>query len=130
MVLAGLGMGALIGVLYAPKAGRETREDIANSALDAKQRAAELVEQSAAELACVTAHRDRRPLSALRFGMQHVAGSKRGPAWLELDSKRTPVEMDRLDERRGPVGLTRSSPRGRRPGPSTARVAPARPRQP
>jgi gas vesicle protein len=43
--LAGLGMGALIGVLYAPKAGRETREDIANSALDAKQRAAELVEQ-------------------------------------------------------------------------------------
>ncbi len=27
--LAGLGLGALIGVLYAPKSGRETREDIA-----------------------------------------------------------------------------------------------------
>ena len=31
--------------------------------------------------------------------MEHVAGSKRGPAWLELDSERTPVEVDRLDER-------------------------------
>ena len=31
--LAGLGVGALIGVLYAPKAGKETREDLMNSAL-------------------------------------------------------------------------------------------------
>jgi len=30
--LAGLGVGALVGILYAPKSGRETREDIANSA--------------------------------------------------------------------------------------------------
>jgi gas vesicle protein len=30
--LAGLGLGALIGVLYAPKAGRETREDLMSSA--------------------------------------------------------------------------------------------------
>jgi gas vesicle protein len=30
--LAGLGVGALVGVLYAPKSGRETREDLANSA--------------------------------------------------------------------------------------------------
>jgi gas vesicle protein len=30
--LAGLGVGALIGILYAPKSGRETREDIAQSA--------------------------------------------------------------------------------------------------
>jgi len=29
--LAGLGVGALIGVLYAPKAGKETREDLANA---------------------------------------------------------------------------------------------------
>ena len=43
--LAGLGIGTLIGVLYAPKAGKETREDIANSALEAKQKAAEMVEQ-------------------------------------------------------------------------------------
>lgn len=30
--LAGLGFGALIGVLYAPRAGRETRDAIKNSA--------------------------------------------------------------------------------------------------
>ncbi len=30
--LAGLGVGALAGILYAPKSGRETREDLANSA--------------------------------------------------------------------------------------------------
>jgi gas vesicle protein len=43
--LAGLGVGALIGVLYAPKAGKETREDLMNGALEAKEKAAELVEQ-------------------------------------------------------------------------------------
>lgn len=30
--LAGLGVGALVGVLYAPKSGRETRDDIAQGA--------------------------------------------------------------------------------------------------
>ena len=30
--LAGLGVGALVGILYAPKSGRETREDIATGA--------------------------------------------------------------------------------------------------
>jgi gas vesicle protein len=29
--LAGLGIGALVGILYAPKAGRETREDLLDS---------------------------------------------------------------------------------------------------
>ncbi len=29
---AGLGVGALVGILYAPKSGRETRDDLANSA--------------------------------------------------------------------------------------------------
>ena len=32
--LAGLGIGALVGILYAPKSGRETREDIISSAKD------------------------------------------------------------------------------------------------
>jgi gas vesicle protein len=52
--LAGLGLGALAGVLYAPKAGKETREDLKASALDAKDRAAVLAQQAqekAAELA-------------------------------------------------------------------------------
>ena len=30
--LAGLGIGSLVGILYAPKSGKETREDITNSA--------------------------------------------------------------------------------------------------
>jgi gas vesicle protein len=30
--VAGLGLGALVGVLYAPKAGREIREEVANNA--------------------------------------------------------------------------------------------------
>ena len=44
--LAGLGLGAVVGVLYAPKSGRETREDIVNSALEAKERAAAYAQQS------------------------------------------------------------------------------------
>ena len=43
--LAGLGLGAIVGVLYAPKSGRETREDLVNGALDAKERAAALAQQ-------------------------------------------------------------------------------------
>ena len=35
--LAGMGVGALIGVLYAPKSGRETREDIAQGAREGKE---------------------------------------------------------------------------------------------
>jgi gas vesicle protein len=30
--LAGLGVGAVVGILYAPKSGRETREDLAQGA--------------------------------------------------------------------------------------------------
>src|SRR6185437_2547975 len=43
--LAGLGVGALVGVLYAPKAGKETREDLVASALDAREKAAALAAQ-------------------------------------------------------------------------------------
>ena len=43
--IAGLGVGALIGVLYAPKAGKETREDLIAGAKDAKKRAAALVDE-------------------------------------------------------------------------------------
>ena len=43
--LAGLGIGALVGVLYAPKSGVETRADIVSGALDAKEKAAGLAQQ-------------------------------------------------------------------------------------
>lgn len=37
--LAGLGIGALVGVLYAPKSGKETRDDIVAGALEARDKA-------------------------------------------------------------------------------------------
>jgi gas vesicle protein len=40
--LAGLGIGALVGVLYAPKAGKDTRDDLVAGALDAKDKATKL----------------------------------------------------------------------------------------
>ena len=43
--LAGLGVGALVGVLYAPKAGTETRSDLAQQAADAKEKAAAYAQQ-------------------------------------------------------------------------------------
>lgn len=46
--LAGLGLGALIGVLYAPKAGKETREELMSSAREGteylKQRSRDAVD--------------------------------------------------------------------------------------
>jgi gas vesicle protein len=44
--LAGLGVGALVGVLYAPKTGRETREDLVAGAMDAKDRASVMAHQA------------------------------------------------------------------------------------
>ncbi|MDE1162086.1 MAG: YtxH domain-containing protein [Acidobacteriaceae bacterium] len=43
--LAGLGLGALVGVLYAPKSGKETREELVAGAMDARERANELYSQ-------------------------------------------------------------------------------------
>jgi gas vesicle protein len=53
--LAGLGIGALVGVLYAPKSGKETREDLVASALDAKDRAAVLAQQAQDKAAAMAA---------------------------------------------------------------------------
>ena len=35
--LAGLGLGALVGILYAPKSGRETREQLMSSVDDGRE---------------------------------------------------------------------------------------------
>ncbi len=48
--LAGLGLGALVGILYAPKSGRETREDLVATAKDGTEyvrvRAREVVDEA------------------------------------------------------------------------------------
>ena len=50
--VAGLGLGALLGVLYAPKSGRETRDDLAQGVRDGQDylvtRSAQVKEQAAA----------------------------------------------------------------------------------
>ena len=43
--LAGLGVGALVGVLYAPKSGMDTRDDLMSASLEAKDKAAALAQQ-------------------------------------------------------------------------------------
>ena len=43
--LAGLGVGALVGVLYAPKSGTETRADLMQGAADAQKKASEYAQQ-------------------------------------------------------------------------------------
>ena len=48
--LAGLGIGALVGVLYAPKSGKETRDELASSARDAREKAMGYVDQSKEQL--------------------------------------------------------------------------------
>jgi gas vesicle protein len=48
--LAGLGVGALVGILYAPKSGRETREDIANSAREGSEYLRTRTKQAAEEV--------------------------------------------------------------------------------
>jgi gas vesicle protein len=59
--LAGVGVGALVGILYAPKSGRETREDIATGAREgteylrartrqAAEEVGELVDKSKAQM--------------------------------------------------------------------------------
>ncbi len=43
--MAGLGVGALVGVLFAPKSGAETRGDILAASLEAKDKAAQLAQR-------------------------------------------------------------------------------------
>jgi gas vesicle protein len=79
--LAGLGVGALIGVLYAPKAGKETREDLANAARDAQEKAAELVEQG-----------KQKANEYVEQGKQYVEQGKKKAAELVEEGKRQAKE--------------------------------------
>jgi len=51
--LAGLGVGALVGVLYAPKSGRETREDIAQGAREGSEYLRARTRQAADEVSAI-----------------------------------------------------------------------------
>jgi gas vesicle protein len=45
--LAGLGIGALVGVLYAPKPGKETRDELVAGAMEARDKAQQMYGQTA-----------------------------------------------------------------------------------
>ena len=51
--LAGLGVGALVGVLYAPKSGRETREDLAQGAREGTEYLKARTRQAAEEVSAL-----------------------------------------------------------------------------
>jgi gas vesicle protein len=51
--LAGLGVGALVGILYAPKSGRETREDLLIGARDGTDYVRNRARQAAEEVSAL-----------------------------------------------------------------------------
>jgi gas vesicle protein len=51
--LAGLGVGALVGILYAPKSGRETREDLAQGAREGTEYLRARTRQAAEEVSAL-----------------------------------------------------------------------------
>jgi gas vesicle protein len=51
--LAGLGIGALVGVLYAPKSGRETRDELASSAREGSEFLRNRTRQAAEEVSAL-----------------------------------------------------------------------------
>ena len=48
--IAGLGVGALVGILYAPKSGRETREDLVSGAREGTEYLRERSRQAAEQV--------------------------------------------------------------------------------
>jgi gas vesicle protein len=51
--LAGLGVGALVGILYAPKSGRETRDDIVSGAKEGTEYLRARTRQAADEVSAL-----------------------------------------------------------------------------
>jgi len=51
--LAGLGLGALVGILYAPKSGRETREDLVTGAREGTEYLRARTRQAAEEVSAL-----------------------------------------------------------------------------
>jgi gas vesicle protein len=48
--LAGLGVGAVVGILYAPRSGRETRENLANTAREGTEYVKKTTQQAAEQV--------------------------------------------------------------------------------
>ena len=66
--LAGLGVGALVGVLYAPKAGSDTRDDLLAASLEAKDKAAALAQQGRDRAADLAQQGKQQGMTPARLG--------------------------------------------------------------
>jgi gas vesicle protein len=62
--LAGLGVGALVGILYAPKSGRETREDLVSGAREGTEYLRARTRQAAEEVSALV-DKSKEQVSAL-----------------------------------------------------------------
>jgi gas vesicle protein len=94
--LAGLGIGALVGVLYAPKSGVETRADIVSGALDAKERAAALAQQGVEK---ANAYADQGKQAAADYVDRGKEYYERGRSqWTEYVEKGKNLVQDQQDK--------------------------------
>jgi gas vesicle protein len=70
--VAGLGVGTLIGILYAPKSGRETREDLAVGAREGTEYLRNRTQQAAAEVSALVDRSKEQVSEYVERGRQAV----------------------------------------------------------
>jgi gas vesicle protein len=70
--IAGLGVGALVGILYAPKSGRETREDIANNAREGTEYLRARTKQAAEQVSALVDQSKEQLSDLVDKGKQQV----------------------------------------------------------
>jgi gas vesicle protein len=71
--LAGLGVGALVGILYAPKSGRETRDDLANGAREGTEYLKARTRQAAEEVSAIVDKSKEQVTEYVERGKEAVA---------------------------------------------------------
>jgi gas vesicle protein len=70
--VAGLGVGTLIGILYAPKSGRETREDLVTGAREGTEYLRNRTQQAAAEVSALVDRSKEQVSEYVERGRQAV----------------------------------------------------------
>jgi gas vesicle protein len=93
--LAGLGIGALVGVLYAPKSGKETRDDLKASALEAKDRANQMYSQGVDQVNQYVAQGKQKAGEAVDKGLEYY--DKGRTQWSQYVEKGKGVIQNQAD---------------------------------
>jgi gas vesicle protein len=71
--LAGLGVGALIGILYAPKSGKETREDLVTGAREGTEYLRDRTQQAAQEVSALVDKSKEQVTALVDKGKEQVS---------------------------------------------------------